>query len=102
MWRPVWRDSSVKTYLMMGVPYLTAVLLFFIYLFRSKSRKFQVDILPFLALAITGVTMHLMHAGQIRFRIPIMLGVVSIAGLSVYDFTILNIQKSFYKINSTD
>jgi hypothetical protein len=95
MWRPVWRNSSIKTHLMMEVPYLAVIVFFILYFFRKKKYNFQVNILPFLALAIVGATIHLLWVGQIRFRIPIMLGVLSIAGICLYDFmTSFLIQRS--------
>jgi len=92
MWRPVWRSSHLKTYLMMGLPYIVSIIFFFIHFFRRKRYNFQVNILPLLVLVIMGVTMHLLFVGQIRFRHPILLGVIAIAGISFYEivFSIKN------------
>jgi hypothetical protein len=92
MWRPVWRNSSIKTYLMMGLPYIVSIIFFFMHFFRKKRYNFQINILPLLALVITGATMHLLHIGQIRFRHTILLGVITIAGISFYEmvFSIKN------------
>jgi len=92
MWRPVWRNSSIKTYLMMGFPYIVSIIFFFIHFFRKKRYNFQINILPLLALVIMGATMHLLFVGQIRFRHPILLGVITIAGISLYEivFSIKN------------
>jgi len=92
MWRPVWRNSSTKTYLMMGIPYIVSVIFFFIHFFRKKKYDFQINILPLLALVIMGATMHLLYVGHIRFRHPILLGVITIAGISLYEivFSIKN------------
>ncbi len=92
MWRPVWRNSHIKTYLMMGLPYIVSIIFFFIHFFRKKRYNFQINILPLLALVITGATMHLLHIGQIRFRHTILLGVITIAGISLYEivFSIKN------------
>jgi len=92
MWRPVWRNSRIKTHLMMGVPYIVSIIFFFIHFFRKKRYNFQINILPLLALVIMGATMHLLLVGQIRFRHPILLGVIAIAGISLYEivFSIKN------------
>ena len=92
MWRPAWRNSRIKTHLMMGVPYIVSIIFFFIHFFRKKRYNFQVNILPLLALVIMGTTMHLLFAGQIRFRPPIFLGILTIAGISLYEivFSIKN------------
>ena len=92
MWRPVWRNSHMKTYLMMGLPYIVSIIFFFIHFFRKKRYNFQINILPLLALVIMGVTIHLLFVGQIRFRHPILLGVITIAGISLYEivFSIKN------------
>jgi hypothetical protein len=92
MWRPVWRNSRIKTHLMMGLPYIVSIIFFFIYFFRKKRYNFQINILPLLALVIMGATMHLLFAGQIRFRQHILLGVITIAGISFYEivFSIKN------------
>jgi len=85
MWRPVWRNSSIITYLMMGLPYIASIIFFFIHFFRKKRYNFQINILPLLALIIMGATMHLLFVGQIRFRHHILLGVIAIAGISLYE-----------------
>jgi len=85
MWRPVWRNSHIKTHLMMGFPYIVTIFFFFIYFLRKKRYNFQTNILPLLALVIMGTTMHLLFIGQIRFREPILLGVITIAGISLYE-----------------
>jgi hypothetical protein len=92
MWRPVWRNSSIKTYLMMGLPYIVSIIFFFIHFFRKKKYNFQINILPLLALVIMGTTVHLLFIGQIRFRHSIFLGVITIAGISLYEivFSIKN------------
>jgi hypothetical protein len=92
MWRPVWRNSHIKTYLMMGLPYIVSIIFFFIHFFRKKKYNFQINILPLLALVIMGATMHLLFVGQIRFRHHILLGVIAIAGISFYEivFSIKN------------
>jgi hypothetical protein len=88
MWRPVWRNSHMKTYLLMGFPYIVSIIFFFIHFFRKKRYNFQINILPLLALVIMGATMHLLYAGQIRFRHPILLGVITIAGISFYEIVL--------------
>jgi hypothetical protein len=88
MWRPVWRNSRIKTYLMMGFPYIISIIFFFIHFFRKKKYNFQINILPLLALVIMGATMHLLFVGQIRFRHPIFLGVIIIAGISFYEIVL--------------
>jgi hypothetical protein len=92
MWRPVWRNSSIRTHLMMGLPYIVSIIFFFIHFFRKKRYNFQINILPLLALVIMGATMHLLFIGQIRFRYPILLGFIAIAGISFYEivFSIKN------------
>jgi hypothetical protein len=92
MWRPAWRNSRIKTYLMMGLPYIVSIIFFFIHFFRKKRYNFQVNILPLLALVIMGTTMHLLYVGHIRFRPPIFLGILTIAGISLYEivFSIKN------------
>ncbi len=92
MWRPAWRNSRIKTHLMMGLPYIVSIIFFFMHFFRKKRYNFQINILPLLALVITGATMHLLHIGQIRFRHTILLGVITIAGISFYEmvFSIKN------------
>jgi len=99
MWRPVWRNSSIKTYLMMGFPYIVSFIFFFIHFFRKKRYNFQVNILPLLALVIMGATMHLSLVGQIRFRHHILLGVIAIAGISLYEI-VLSIKNRFRGNNS--
>jgi hypothetical protein len=99
MWRPVWRNSSIKTYLMMGVPYIVSIIFFFIHFFRKKRYNFQVNILPLLALVIMGATMHLLFIGQIRFRHSILLGVIAIAGISLYEI-VLSIKNRYRGNNS--
>ena len=92
MWRPVWRNSSIKTYLMMGLPFIVSIIFFFIHFFRKKRYNFQINVLPLLAIVIMGATMHFLFVGQIRFRHPILLGVITIAGISLYEivFSIKN------------
>jgi hypothetical protein len=92
MWRPAWRNSRIKTHLMMGFPYIVSIIFFFIHFLRKKKYNFQINILPLLALVIMGATMHLLFAGQIRFRHPILLGVITIAGICLYElvFSIKN------------
>jgi hypothetical protein len=85
MWRPVWRNSSMNTYLLMGFPYIVSIIFFIIHFFRKKRYSFQINILPLLALVIMGATMHLSFIGQIRFRHSILLGVTAIAGISLYE-----------------
>ena len=99
MWRPVWRNSSIITYLMMGLPYIVSIIFFFIHFFRKKKYNFQINILPLLALVIMGATLHLLYVGQIRFRHPIFLGVVTIAGISFYEI-VFSI-KNRYRINDS-
>ena len=99
MWRPVWRNSSTKTYLMMGIPYIVSVIFFFIHFFRKKRYNFQINILPLLALVIMGATIHLLFVGQIRFRHPILLGVIAIAGISFYEI-VLSIKNRFKRSDS--
>ncbi len=99
MWRPVWRNSHIKTYLMMGLPYIVSIIFFFIHFFRKKRYNFQINILPLLALVIMGATMHLLFVGHIRFRPPIFLGVIAIAGISFYEI-VLSI-KNRYRINDS-
>jgi nucleoside diphosphate kinase len=41
MWRPVWRNSRIKTYLMMGFPYIVSIIFFFIHFFRKKNTTFK-------------------------------------------------------------
>ncbi len=100
MWRPVWRNSSIKTHLLMGVPYIVCISFFFIHFLRKKKYNFQINILPLLALVIMGFTMHLLFIGQIRFRHQIFLGVVVIAGISFYEI-VLSI-KSRFRNNETE
>jgi hypothetical protein len=88
MWRPVWRNSHMETYLLMGFPYIVSIIFFFIHFFRKKKYNFQINILPLLALVIMGATMHLLIVGQIRFRHPIFLGVIIIAGISFYEIVL--------------
>jgi hypothetical protein len=88
MWRPVWRNSHMKTYLMMGLPYIVSIIFFFLHFFRKKRYNFQINILPLLALVIMGATMHLLFVGQIRFRHSILLGVIAIAGISLYEIVL--------------
>jgi hypothetical protein len=92
MWRPVWRNSYMKTHLLMGFPYIVSIIFFFIHFFRKKRYNFQINILPLLTLVIMGVTMHLLYVGQIRIRHPILLGVITIAGIGLYEivFSIKN------------
>jgi len=99
MWRPVWRNSSIKTYLMMGLPFIVSIIFFFIHFLRKKKYNFHINILPLLTLAIVGVAMHLLFVGQIRFRHPILLGVIAIAGISLYEI-VLSI-KNRYRINDS-
>jgi len=99
MWRPVWRNSSIKTYLMMGFPYIVSIIFFFIHFFRKKRYNFQINILPLLALVIMGATMHLLFVGHIRFRHPILLGVIAIAGISFYEI-VLNTKNRSRRIDS--
>ncbi len=99
MWRPVWRNSSIITYLMMGLPYIASIIFFFIHFFRKKRYNFQINILPLLALVIMGATMHLLFIGQIRFRHHILLGVIAIAGISLYEI-VLSIKNRF-RINDS-
>jgi len=99
MWRPVWRNSHMKTHLLMGIPYIVTIIFFFIYFFRKKKYNFQINILPLLALVIMGATMHLLFVGQIRFRHPILLGVITIAGISFYE-VVLSIKNRF-RINDS-
>jgi len=92
MWRPVWRNSRIKSYLMMGFPYIVSIIFFFIHFFRKKRYNFQINILPLLALVIMGATIHLLFGGHIRLRNTILLGVIAIAGISFYEivFSIKN------------
>jgi len=99
MWRPVWRNSSIKTHLLMGLPYIVSIIFFFIHFFRKKKYNFQINILPLLALVIMGATMHLLFIGQIRFRHHILLGVTAIAGISLYEI-FLSIKNRYRKIDS--
>jgi hypothetical protein len=99
MWRPAWRNSRIKTHLMMGLPYIVSIIFFFIHFFRKKKYNFQINILPLLALVIMGATMHLLFIGQIRFRHHILLGVIAIAGISLYEI-VLSI-KNRYRINDS-
>jgi hypothetical protein len=99
MWRPVWRNSHTKTYLLMGFPYIVSIIFFFIHFFRKKRYNFQINILPLLALVIMGATMHLLYVGQIRFRHPILLGVITIAGISFYEI-VLSIKNRSRENNS--
>jgi hypothetical protein len=99
MWRPVWRNSHIKTYLLMGFPYIVSIIFFFIHFFRKKRCNFQINILPLLALVIMGATMHLLFIGQIRFRHPILLGVIAIAGISLYEMG-LSIKNRYRKNDS--
>jgi hypothetical protein len=71
---------------------LASFIFFFIHFLRKKRYNFQINILPLLALVIMGDTMHLLFVGQIRFRHPILLGVITIAGISLYEivFSIKN------------
>ena len=99
MWRPAWRNSHIKTYLMMGLPYIVSFIFFFIHFFRKKKYNFQINILPLLALVIMGATMHLLFVGQIRFRHHILLGVIAIAGISLYEMG-LSIKNRYRKNDS--
>jgi len=99
MWRPVWQNSHIKTYLLMGFPYIVSIIFFFTHFFRKKRYNFQINILPLLALVIMGVTMHLLLVGQIRFRPPIFLGVITIAGISFYEI-ILSIKNRYRRNDS--
>jgi hypothetical protein len=99
MWRPVWRNSSIKTYLLMGFPYIVSIIFFFMHFFRKKKYNFQINTLPLLALIITGATMHLLIVGHIRFRHTIFLGIISIAGISLYEI-VFSIKNYFKKNDS--
>ncbi len=66
---------------------------------RRYWNNFQINILSLLALVITGANMHLLYVGQIRFRPPILLGVIAIAGISLYEI-VLSI-KNRYRINDS-
>jgi hypothetical protein len=46
-----------------------------------------------------GVTMHLLYVGQIRFRHPILLGVITIAGISLYEI-VFSIKNRYRRNNS--
>jgi len=69
----------------MGVPYIVSIIFFFLHFLRKKKYNFQINTLPLLALVIMGATMHLLFVGQIRFRQQIFLGVIAIAGISLYE-----------------
>ena len=73
--------------IILGVFYikLASTIFFFIHFSRKKKYNFQINILPPLALVIMEATMHLLFVGQIRFRHPILLGVIAIAGISLYE-----------------
>ena len=68
-----------------GVPCTVSIIFFFIHFFRKKRYNFQINILSLLALVIMGATMHLLFVRQIRFRHPILLDVIAIAGISLYE-----------------
>ncbi len=89
MWRPVWKNSSAKTHLMMGVPYLIVMFFLIIYFFRRKSYEFEINALPYIALTFSGIVMHLIFAGQIRFRLPVMIGILPLASIGMYELAIL-------------
>ncbi len=99
MWRPAWRNSRIKTHLMMGLPYIVSFIFFFIHFFRKKKYNFQINILPLLALVIMGATMHLLYVGQIRSRHPILLGVIAIAGISLYEI-VLSVKNRYRRNDS--
>lgn len=99
MWRPVWRNSHIKTHLLLGFPYIVSIIFFFIHFFRKKKYNFQINTLPLLALVITGATMHLLYVGQIRFRPPILLGVIAIAGISLYEI-VLSVKNRYRRNDS--
>ena len=96
LWKSVQHEKLSK-YLLAIIT--LKVISFFIHFFRKKKYNFQTNILPLLALVIMGVTMHLLFIGQIRFRHPILLGIIAIAGISFYEI-VFSIKNRYRKNDS--